>query len=124
MWYTAGTVINIYESIIKEEFKLIPLARHLASEYYKEFDKLRNSGRYYKSLSSKIKKYTKEDLKIDFEIIAVASIKNIDVVVSTDKRTMLSEIANNTYNKVNELNELRTPKLVKYSEFIGRYSNE
>ena len=118
------SIINIYESIIKKELKLVPLAKHLASEYYKEFDKLRKSGKYYKTLSAKVKKYDKEDLKADFEIIAIASIENIDIVVSTDKRTMLSEIAEKTYNKVNKINELRTPQLLNYSEFIGRYLNE
>ncbi|MBU2639613.1 MAG: hypothetical protein KKG75_02795 [Nanoarchaeota archaeon] len=117
-------VINIYELIIKEELKLIPLAKHLASEYYKKFDELRKSGKYYKILESKIKKYTEEDLIIDFQIIAIASLKNIDIVVSTDKRTILSEIAENTYNNINKLNDLRTPELVKYSEFKKRYSNE
>src|SRR3989344_2349480 len=112
-------VLSLYKSLVEESLKLFPLSKHLAFEYYKEFDKLRNSGKYYKSLSPKIKKYTKEDLNIDFQIIAVASIKNINVVVSTDKRTILSEIAENTYNKVNKMNQLRTPELIKYSEFIG-----
>ena len=115
-------VLSIYESLIQENLKLSPLAEHLAKGYYKEFDRLRNSGRH-KLLSKKIKKYTEENLKIDFQIIAIASIKNIDIVVSTDKRTMLSEIAEETYCKVNEINGLQTPKLVKYSEFIGRYRN-
>ena len=116
---------NVYgELLIDKNLKLFPLSEHLASEYYKKFNELRKSGRYYKSLKSKIKKYTKEDLKVDFQIIAIASIKNLDIVVSTDKRTMLSEIAEETYNKINKINSLRTPKLVKYSEFIVRYKNE
>ena len=85
-------VINIYESIIKEELKLVPIAKHLASEYYKKFDDLRKSGRYYNVLDQKIKKYTEEDLIVDFQIIAMASLKNIDIVVSADKRTILSRI--------------------------------
>jgi len=114
-------VISIYETIIDEELKLFPVAKYLASEYYEEYDKLRKSGRYYKILDSKTKKYTEDDLKIDFEIIAVASLKGIDVVVSMDRRTILSELAEETYKKVNKLNELRTPRLVKYSDFKRRY---
>jgi len=51
----------------------------------------------------------------------MASLKEIDVVVSTDKRTMLSGIAEETYNLVNKLNGLRSPRLLKYSDFKKRY---
>ena len=117
-------VMNIYESIIKEELTLVPIAQYIASEYYKKFDELRKSGRYYKSLSPKIDKYKEEDLNVDFQIIAVASLRNVDIVVSTDKRTILSEIAEDTYKRINTLNGLRTPRLVTYSEFKRRYSHE
>ena len=60
---------------------------------------------------------SEEDLKVDFEIIAVASLKEVDIVVSADKRTMLSKLANETYDLVNKTNGLRTPKLVDYFEF-------
>ena len=30
-------VMNIYESIIKEELTLVPIAQYIASEYYKKF---------------------------------------------------------------------------------------
>ena len=116
-------ILSTYKLLIDESIKLFPLAEHLSKEYFKKFNELRKSGKYYKSLEPKIKKYTEEDLKIDFEIIAIASLKNIDIVVSTDKRTMLSEIAKETYNNVNKINNLRTPNLIKYSEFIGRYKN-
>jgi len=114
-------VLTIYKTIIDEELKLSPVAKYLASEYYKEFDKLRKSGKYYKILDPKVKKYSEEDLRIDFQIIAEASLKGIDVVVSTDRRTILSNIAEDTYNKVNRLNGLRTPRLVRYSDFKRRY---
>ena len=117
-------VLSLYKSLVEENLKLFPLSEHLASEYYKKFNELRKSGKYYRSLEPKIKKYTEDDLKIDFQIIAMASLKNIDIVISTDKRTILSEIAENTYSKINNLNDLRTPKLIKYSEFIRRYFNE
>ena len=116
-------VLLLYKSLIDENIKLFPLSEHLANEYYKEFDKLRNSKKYA-SLDSKIKKYTKEDLKVDFQIIAIASIKNVDIVVSADKRTILSEIAENTYDKINKINNLRTPELVKYSDFKRRYTDD
>jgi len=115
-------VLSIYRALVDKELKLFPVAQYLASEYYKKFDELRNSSKYSKTIVNKIQKYDEEDLKIDFQIIAVASIKNIDIVVSADKRTILSEIAEDTYRKVNNENNLSTPNLVKYSDFRKRYS--
>ena len=66
-------------------------------------------------------KYGKKDLKVDFEVIAIASLKGVDVVVSADKRTMLSRLATETYSIVNKINGLRTPKLVDYFAFRKRY---
>ena len=51
-----------------------------------------------------------DDLKIDFEIIAVASLKGVDVVVSADKRTMLSRLAAETYSIINKINGLNFQK--------------
>lgn len=61
------------------------------------------------------------DKSIDFDIIAVASLKSVDVVVSADKRTMLSQLSTETYDIINKINYLRTPKLVDYFEFRERY---
>ena len=117
-------ILSIYNVLIDEELKLFPVAVYLAAEYYKKFDQLRKSGKYYNLISSKVKKYTEQDLKVDFQIIAVASIKGVDIVVSTDKRTILSGISEDTYDIVNKENGLKTPNLVKYSDFKKRYINE
>jgi len=114
-------VLTIYNTIIDEELKLFPIAKYVSSKYYEKFDELRKSGKHYKLISSKVKKYNEDDLKIDFQIIAMASLKGIDIVVSKDKRTMLSKLAEETYKIINSINGLRTPKLVKYSDFRERY---
>lgn len=114
-------VLTIYNALVDEELKLFPVARYTASKYYEKFDELRKSGKYYKLINAKLKKYTEQDLRVDFQIIAMASLKGIDIVVSTDKRTILSKLAADTYNIVNKANGLRTPKLVKYSDFKNRY---
>lgn len=114
-------VLAIYRTIVDDEFRLFPVAKYLAFEYFKKFDELRKIGKYSQIVNPKLKKYTEEDLKVDFQIIAVASLKDIDIVVSTDKRTILSNLAEYTYNKVNKVNGLRTPRLVKYSDFKNRY---
>ncbi len=113
--------LSAYRSLIDNELALSPVAKYLASRYHKKYVELRKSGKYYKIVKEKELKYNERDLKIDFEIIAVASLKGVDVVVSADKRTMLSKLATETYNIVNKLNGLRTPKLVDYFEFRKRY---
>ena len=114
-------VLSTYNSLIDEELILPPLAKYLALKYYEKYLELRKSGKYYKIVKAKEFKYNKSDLKIDFEIIAVASLKNVDIIVSADKRTMLSKLANETYDIINRLNDLKTPNLVDYFEFRKRY---
>ena len=119
--FLRDAVLSIYKTIVNEELKLYPLADYIASEYYKKFTELRESVKYREVISPKIRKFTEKDLRVDLQIIAMASLKEIDVVVSTDKRTMLSGIAEETYNLVNKLNGLRSPRLLKYSDFKKRY---
>jgi len=114
-------VLSTYKSLIDAELMFSPIAKYLASQYYKKYVELRKSGKYYKIVEDKELKYDEGDLKVDFEIIAVASLKRVDVVVSADKRTMLSKIATETYSIVNKLNGLRTPELVDYFKFRKRY---
>src|SRR3989344_3580330 len=56
-------VLSIYNILVDEELKLFPVAVYLAAEYYKKFDQLRKSGKYYNLISPKVKKYTEGDLK-------------------------------------------------------------
>ena len=131
-------VLSVYKSLIDSEITSSPITNYLASEYYKKYVELRKSGKYYKVVKDKELKYDKKDLKVDFEIIAIASLKGVDIVVSADKtrknrrflvsqkslisvRTMLSRLATETYKIVNKINGLRTPKLIDYFEFRKRY---
>jgi len=114
-------VLSTYKSLIDEELILSPIADYLASEYFKKYVELRKSSKYYKIVKDNELTYNEEDLKIDFDIIAVASLKGVDIVVSADKRTMLSKLATETYNIVNKINSLNTPKLIDYFEFRKRY---
>lgn len=116
-----GFVLSVYKSLIDSEITSSPITNYLASQYYKKYVELRKSGRYYKVVKDKELKYNENDLKIDFEIIAIASLKGVDIVVSADNRTMLSRLATETYKIVNKINGLRTPKLIDYFEFRKRY---
>ena len=114
-------LLATYNSLIDDEIPLSPLANYLASKYFGKYTELRKSGKYYKVVKDKELKYSERDLKIDFEVIAVASLKGVDIVVSADKRTMFSKLATETYSIVNKLNGLKTPNLVDYFEFRKRY---
>ena len=81
-----------------------PIAKYLAEDYLK-----------------KLKKYSEKNLRIDFLIIAVASLNSVDIVVSSDKRTMLSDLSKKVYGEINRINSLRTPKLLEYKKFKEVY---
>lgn len=57
------------------------------------------------------------EVENDFLIVATAALHNIDIVVSNDKKTMISEEAMQAYKTVNQKFELRTPNFIKLEEF-------
>ena len=106
-------LIDLFESLSDEIINITPLAKHLAEEYFERYKKISKSRKY------NIKKEKSEDqsLRIDFQIIAIASIHSIDIVVSADTRTMLSQISKDIFKYVNKINQLRTPEFLIYKEF-------
>ena len=119
------SVLSIYEAVVDEELSLPPLAAYLASEYFEEFRRLRELNRYKKAVGvrelSKLRKLTGADLLVDFQIVATASLIGADIVVSMDARTILSPVAADAYGEVNAENKLRTPALLRYSDFRAKY---
>ncbi len=63
-----------------------------------------------------------EEVRKDFLIIACAAANNLDIVVSDDNRTMLSDNAKKAYLLVNETLRLRTPKLLHYNDLKRWFS--
>lgn len=59
----------------------------------------------------------RNELYNDLLIVACASCKGMDVVVSEDEKTMLSENAFKAYSLVNAANSKRTPRFMGYKEF-------
>jgi hypothetical protein len=68
----------------------------------------------YKELGGTAKE---KDIENDFLIVAAASIKSLDVVVSEDNKTMKDRTAMKSYEIVNKLNGLRTPEFIGYELF-------
>lgn len=119
-------ILVVYRAIVDEELSLPPLAAYLASKYFEEFCRLRQLSRYKRVVGTKalakLRKFTEDDLCVDFQIVAAASLIGADIVVSMDARTILSPVAVDAYGEVNARNRLRTPALVKYSEFREKHS--
>ena len=110
-------MIGLFELLSDEILTVTPLAKHLAEDYFRRYKELAKLGKY-KVIKEK---YDEENLKIDFQIIAIASIKAIDVVVSSDTRTMLSQLAKDVYAHINRINNLRIPELTEYEKFKEVY---
>lgn len=57
-----------------------------------------------------------EEMESDFEIVACASHKQVDIVVSDDAKTMLSGPAMDAYARINEKLRLETPRFISVEE--------
>jgi len=58
----------------------------------------------------------KSELLNDFMIVACAAHKSMDLVVSNDDASMLSELSIRSYKLVNEILNLHNPKFIGYEE--------
>ena len=114
---TREVLFTLFDSLVDEIIKVSPIAKYLAEEYHKKYRELAKSGKYRITKE----KYDKKNLKIDFQIIAIASIKSVDIIVSADKRTMFSQLAKDIYVHINKINSLRTPELLEYEKFKEVY---
>ena len=108
-----GLLIDLFETLSEEILNVTPLAKHLAGDYLKRYKKLSKTKKY----DINKEKYSEKNIETDFEILAVASLNSIDMVVSSDRRTMLSKLSKDVCKYINDQNGLRTPKLLDYKDF-------
>ena len=95
-------LLRTYDLLVKKhDLPVEDIAEYVAKEYTVEY------------LGNK----PKRDLYQDFLIVAVASLKDLDIVCTDDKKTMSSEDAIKAYKNVNERNGLRTPQFIPYISF-------
>ncbi len=100
-------LLNLYDNFITKEnqdLKVNKLVEALSNDYFLEYKK--NKG----NLSN-------ESIINDFMIIATATIYQLDVIVSDDERSMLSDKAVKSFKNVNKEYGLKDPKFKKYSQF-------
>ena len=98
------TLLNCYHDIVRKELSRDKKSLDLAEQYYKVYSKLG-------------KPTAKEKILTDFQIVALASLNKLDLVVSGDQKTFLSENSIKAYNIVNDILTLRTPSFVHYEKF-------
>ncbi len=110
-------LLNLYDDLTQKEdrtYRTTPSIEILSLQYFDDYSK--NKG-----------KKTYEEIRKDFIIIATASIHGLDIVASSDTKTMLSGEAKKAYETVNEKNQLRIPELLSYEKFkslLRRFHDE
>lgn len=98
-------LLNNFDLIVGKH--MIPVTKkteRLAKEYFNEFKRNKGAQRWQK-------------IKNDFLIVASATLKDLDIVVSEDNKTMLSKKAMDSYQVVNGKHLLRTPTFFDYVNF-------
>ena len=99
-----ASLLRAYFSFTSKEYVLEETYLEIAEDYYQQY--LIAGG----SLS-------KEKLWNDFLIVACASVKEINIVVSEDNATLASEIAKIAYKSVNFKRKIRIPDFIGYEKF-------
>ena len=98
------TLLSLYDFLVKETYSVNDAARNLADKYFVS----------YVSLGGKV---GREKIMDEFLIVACATIKSLDIVVSGDNKTMLSGASLKSYSIVNGLAKKRTPQFIGFDEF-------
>ena len=95
-------LLTLYDEIVKNHsFEITKEMLDLAENYYAVYREL-GGGK------------GKESILHDFIIIACASIKKMDIVVSDDEKTMLSRNAIRAYKLVNNIQKESIPNFINY----------
>ncbi len=109
-------ILNLYDQIVKEHIlEINDRIIEIADSYYKSYREFGGSK-------------SRDTIIDDFRIVACASFHAIDVVVSSDERSMLTENAIRAYKLVNSIVKKRNPTFIDFISFKnylgGGKSNE
>lgn len=100
-----SNLLGLYDIFTgKHEVSITEEHKQLANEYYNAYRKFGGSK-------------SKEMMFNDLLIVACASSKSMDVVVSEDEKTMLTENAVKAYKFVNNAKNKKTPRFIGYPSF-------
>lgn len=99
-----ASLLRTYSYFVAKEYEIENKLKSIADEYYLAY--LSQGG-----------SLTKEDIYNDFLIVACASVKDINLVVSEDNATLSSEMFKKVYTEVNLNNNISLPVFIKYKHF-------
>lgn len=95
-------LLTLYDELVKDHsFEITNDMLNLAENYYVTYKELGGNR-------------AKESIFNDFAIIACASIRKIDIVVSEDEKSMLGREAIRAYKLVNKIRKERIPNFINY----------
>jgi len=95
-------LLSLYDAITKEhEIIVDDNTIKLAQKYLNEFTRI-------------TKQTNIVHLKIDFILVACATVHNLDLIVSDDHTTLLSPTALNAYQSINAEEGFKLPPIIKY----------
>ncbi|MEW6063455.1 MAG: PIN domain-containing protein [Nanoarchaeota archaeon] len=97
-------LLTVYDLISKNTYSIDKQIYDLAEQYflaYKSFGGIKD----------------KKSILKDFLIVSCATLNNLDIVVSEDEKSMLSEISIKAYYLVNSIIKKKTPKFINYGDF-------
>lgn len=97
-------LLRLYDNLVTKSYELNSEMETLAEQYYGLYQDLGGT-------------FPKSEMMNDFLIIACASLKNLDVIVSHDTKTMFHELAIKAYTSVNKINNLKLPEFISYEKF-------
>ena len=107
---TRGLLLSMYDRITgNHHLKDSEIILKLAQEYYEQYRKLGGIHGWHTSI------------RIDFMIVACASIQGLDIVYSNDNKTLLSSYALAAYDHINMKSNWRTPKFLKYVNLLKKF---
>lgn len=103
-----NTLLNIYDLMVgRHHYQITKQMEELADKYFT----------VYKTFGGFA---TEKEIIDDFRIVACASLNSLDILVSEDTKTMLSEFALKSYESVNKIFGFKTPRFIKFNEFRNR----
>ncbi len=99
-------MLCLYDEFVSTHNVSVPESQlaHVAFEYYETYKKLGGS-------------LSQEALLKDYMIVAAAALKQMDIVVSHDHATMLSDFSLKSYELVNAILHLKNPAFLDYDDF-------
>lgn len=116
-------LLSLYDEITGEhiiEFTDIAVKR--ADDYYKAYREFGGSKSKNEIINDFIENAyifgnARKFSIFDIVIVACASLKSFDIIVSNDERSMLAENAIRAYKLVNSVISKRTPRFISYEKF-------